>query len=162
MEIRLFQPQDVEPIAQLFHDTVHRINAQDYSPAQLEAWAPANLHFRNWLEACSARVTYVAEEQGVVMGFAELETTGRIDCFYCHASYQGCGIGTQLYQALEAKALSLGIKHLTTEASITAQGFFTKMGFTLLQEQRVLCRGQSFVNYQMAKCLEPATRTNPS
>ena len=37
MIIRLFQPQDVEQIAQLFHNTVRLINLKDYSLAQVRA-----------------------------------------------------------------------------------------------------------------------------
>ncbi len=35
MQIRLFQPEDTEQIAQLFHDTVRQINIQDYSQEQV-------------------------------------------------------------------------------------------------------------------------------
>ena len=36
MLIRLFEPEDTEQIAQLFHDTVRQINLRDYSKQQLQ------------------------------------------------------------------------------------------------------------------------------
>ena len=40
MRIRSYVRRDAEAIVRLFYDTVHRANAADYTPAQLEAWAP--------------------------------------------------------------------------------------------------------------------------
>jgi len=72
MEIRLFQPQDVPQIAQLFHDTVRfskgeatpTINLGDYTLEQVQAWAPDDIFFRDWEQICATRFTYVAIAQG--------------------------------------------------------------------------------------------------
>ncbi|PAX52772.1 GNAT family N-acetyltransferase [Brunnivagina elsteri] len=93
--IRLFEEQDTEQIAQLFHNTVREINIRDYSSNQVRAWAPDNIYFRNWVEVCSSRFTYIAHIMDTIVGFGELEANGHIDCFYCHKNYQGCGIGKQ-------------------------------------------------------------------
>ncbi len=153
MIIRLFEEQDAEKVAQLFHETVREVNICDYSNAQVEAWAPDNIHFRNWKKICSSRFTYIADDEGVIAGFGELEPNGHIDCFYCHKNYQRCGVGSQIYQTIEAKALDLGLNHLTVEASITAKPFFQRMGFSMIREQKVTCRGEIFINYVMEKLL---------
>jgi putative acetyltransferase len=153
LKIRSFAAADVTQIAQLFHETVREINRCDYSNQQIQAWAPDDLNFRNWLEICSARSTYVAEIADTIVGFAELETNGHIDCFYCHKHYQRCGVGTQLYHAIETEAMTLKLPHLFTEASITAQPFFQRLGFTIVREQQVSCRGEAFTNYVMQKVL---------
>ncbi len=154
MEIRLFQPQDTNRLAQLFHDTVREVNIQDYTADQVQAWAPENLHFRDWERVCSDRFTYIAEEAGEIIGFAELEPNGHIDCFYCHKDYQRRGVGTRLYQTIETKAVELGIKKLYTEASITSRTFFKSRGFGITKEQQVLVRGEKLINYAMAKDLD--------
>jgi UPF0176 protein len=153
MLIRLFQKQDCDRIAQLFHDTVHEVNIHDYSLEQVKAWSPDDLHFIDWEEFCTKMFTYVAEEEGKIIGFAQLETNGHIDCFYCHKDYQRCGVGTRLYRAIEAKALELKIERLFLEVSITARPFFKNRGFTLVKEQQVLCRGEKFTNFVMEKSL---------
>jgi UPF0176 protein len=154
MEIRLFQSQDADRLAQLFHDTVHEVNIRDYSVNQVRAWAPEDIHFRNWSEVCADRFTYVAAEAGEIIGFGELEANGHIDCFYCHKDYQRRGVGTRIYRAIEAKALELGIERLYTEASITARAFFKSRGFAIAKEQQVVRGGEIFVNYAMEKNLE--------
>jgi putative acetyltransferase len=153
MKIRLFQEQDVEQIALLFHQTVREVNIRDYSINQVEAWAPDDIYFRNWAKACSEKLTYVAEDEGLIVGFGELELNGHIDCFYCHKNYQKMGIGKEIYHTIEAKANELGINYLHTEASITAKPFFLKMGFKVVREQKVECRGEIFINYVMEKFL---------
>ncbi len=153
MLIRLFQKQDCDRIAQLFHDTVHEVNIQDYSPEQVTAWSPDDLNFIDWVELCTKMITYVAEEEGEIIGFGQLEANGHINCFYCHKDYQRCGVGTRLYRAIEAKALELKIERLFVEASITARPFFKNRGFILAKQQQVLCRGQKLTNFVMEKSL---------
>jgi N-acetylglutamate synthase-like GNAT family acetyltransferase len=153
IKIRLFQREDTEYIAKLFHETVRNINIQDYSPAQVKAWAPDHLNFKNWQADCLNQFTYVAEKDGHIVGFGQLASNGHIDCFYCDKAYQRCGIGRQIYQAIHQQALSLGITYLFVEASITALPFFRNLGFTVVKEQLVYCRGERLTNYAMEKIL---------
>ncbi|MER3432725.1 MAG: hypothetical protein C4288_04665 [Leptolyngbya sp. ERB_1_1] len=158
MMIRLFRPEDAEQVAQLFHDTVREVNVSDYSIDQVKAWAPDDIHFRDWATLCSQRFTYVADAAGLIIGFGELESDGHIGCFYCHKDYQRRGVGRAIYQSIEAKAKELQLDRLFTEASITAKPFFQTLGFTVITEQQVFCRGEVFTNYRMEKSAgsEPA------
>ncbi|RUT09770.1 acetyltransferase [Dulcicalothrix desertica PCC 7102] len=151
MKIRLFQVQDAEQIARLFHDTIREVNIRDYSLEQVEAWAPDDINFRDWAKACSSKFTFVADDELIIAGFGELETNGHIDCFYCHKDYQRMGVGSKIYSAIETKARELGINRLYTEASITSKHFFIRMGFSVIKEQQVEARGQTFINFQMEK-----------
>ncbi len=152
MQIRLFQSEDTEQIAQLFHDTVRKINIQNYSPEQIIAWAPEDIYFRNWserprrettglpltsLKVCSHRFTYVAQQDDKIVGFGELEADGHIDCFYTHYQHQGQGIGSRIYQEIETKARELNLPCLFVEVSIAAQAFFISRGFTVIKQQQV-------------------------
>lgn len=79
MLIRRYQPAEVSQIARLYFETVHRINARDHTARQLHAWAPRIFSDARW--ACRLRkyTVYVAEQAGVVTGFAEFEASGHID-----------------------------------------------------------------------------------
>ena len=161
MLIRLFQKQDSDQIARLFHDTVREVNIHDYSTAQVNAWAPDDLHIEEWSESCAKKFTYVAEEEdGEIIGFGQLEANGHIDCFFCHKDYQRCGVGTRLYRAIEAKALELRIESLFVEASITARAFFKNRGFVVVKEQQVTIRGENFTNFAMDKSLKKYLNQN--
>ncbi|BAY83755.1 hypothetical protein NIES267_32460 [Calothrix parasitica NIES-267] len=151
IDIRLFQKQDAEQIAKLFHQTVRKVNINDYSINQVKAWAPDDIYFRDWVNLCSSKFTYVADDNGIIAGFGELDSDGHIDCFYSNKDYQRMGVGKKIYYAIEAKASELGIHRLYTEASITAKPFFLRMGFSVIKTQRVERRGESFINYAMEK-----------
>lgn len=149
--IRQFKKSDTREIMTLFYETVHKINIRDYSPEQIDAWGPKDMDYDLWLENLSNRITFVAESDGLVVGFANSEEDGHIDRFYCHKDYQGVGVGTSLLSAIEEEAQSRGITRLFTEASITAKPFFTKRGFVVLEEQTVERRNVIFINYRMEK-----------
>ena len=154
MQIRLFKPEDTEQIAWLFHNTVRNVNIKDYSKRQIVIWSPEDVYFRDWQAVCSSKYTYVAEKDSRIIGFGELETNGHIDCFYVHHQHQRCGVGSEIYRAIEAKARELNLTRLFTEASITAKAFFTSRGFKVIKQQQVVCRQEKFVNYLVVKVLD--------
>jgi GNAT superfamily N-acetyltransferase len=156
VDVRSFQPTDTAAIVTLFRDTIHRINSRDYTPEQVNAWAPAEMDLGRWAARLRASFTVVAEEDGDLLGFANLEANGHVDCLYTHAAHQGRGVATALLQALERKAKELGLARLFTEASITARPFFAARGFVVLARQEVECRGARFVNFRMEKYLTAA------
>lgn len=149
--IRAYTVADTLNIVQLFHDTVHAINRQHYSPEQLQAWAPEAMDGQRWEQRLADHHTLVAELNGVVVGFGDFAADGHLDCFYGHKDYQRMGIGSQLLAALEQAAQDQGIRCFWTEASITARPFFERRGFVVLQEQQVMQRGVAFTNYRMEK-----------
>jgi putative acetyltransferase len=153
MKIRKYEIADTEQIVQLFYDTVHQINIRDYTKAQVDAWAPADIDIEIWIESLSSKYTFVAEESDVLTGFGELKTRGYIDRFYCHKDFQRKGVGTQILECLEAKAKDLGINKIFTEASITAKPFFESKKFRVIKQQEVERRGQKFINFAMEKFL---------
>ena len=101
----------------------------------------------------SARRTLVAEENGEVVGFAELEEDGCLDMIYRRKDTVGRGIGKRLYRAIEHEAHSRGIERVFAEASITARPFFERLGFRVLREQVVRRRGVGLTNFMMDKKL---------
>ena len=153
MQIRLFEPEDTEQIAWLFHNTVRKVNIKDYSEGQVITWSPKNIYFRDWQEVCSSRYTYVAEKDNKIIGFGELEPNGHIDCFYVHYQHQRSGVGSKIYRAIETKARELNLTRLFAEASITAKAFFTSRGFKVIKQQQVICRREKFINYLVVKVL---------
>lgn len=47
MLIRNYQPSDCKEIAELFYNTVHTINAKDYTKEQLNVWATGQVDLKN-------------------------------------------------------------------------------------------------------------------
>ena len=86
-----------------------------------------------------------------IVGFAELENNGHIDCFYCHHEHQGCGIGSALMREIEDRARKNKINKIFAEVSITAKPFFESKGFIVKKEQSVTIRGIALTNFVMEK-----------
>lgn len=91
----------------------------------------------------------MAENEGVIAGFADLAPGGYFNRLYIHRDFQRMGIASELCLALENRARMQGIKELTVHASITARPFFEKRGYKLLREQRVIRRETELTNYVM-------------
>lgn len=84
MILRPYRPADCPVLAQLFFDTVHTVNARDYSPEALEAWADGQVDLPAWNERFLAHTSLVAEEAGEIVGFADMDEHGYLDRLYVH------------------------------------------------------------------------------
>ena len=102
-----------------------------------------------WIKRQDTKQTFVADHNGQIIGFAELETTGHIDCFYTHKDFQGQGVGTKLLDTIVTQATKLQLSCLFAEVSITARPFFEHRGFVIVKSQEVECRGAKFLNFVM-------------
>ena len=158
MRLRDYESRDCPGLAELFYQTVHRVNAPDYSPEQLGAWAPERVDLAAWDTSFRAHCTLVAEEDGVVLGFADLAPAepggqGYLDRLYVRWDRQGQGVATALCDALEARARRAGNGSLGTDASITAKPFFRARGYRVVRRQQVERRGVALTNFRMEKTL---------
>ncbi len=153
--IRDYKEGDAPAITRLFYETVRSVNRMDYSEEQVEAWAPAIPDAGEWHDRMAGRKTLVAEEDGEVVGFCELEKDGHLDMFYVRKDAVGRGIGRSLYEAAERAAQGWNLGRLFTEASVTARPFFERRGFRVLGERRVSRQGVELTNFAMEKSLRP-------
>lgn len=153
MKIRRYHQGEEEALWSLLYHTVHKVNGKDYSQAQVEAWAPFEWDILQWKKRLLRTNPFVAEENGQLVGFADLEHNGHIDSFYCAHNWQRKGVGSALLNAIEQMAKSQGISRVFAEASITAKGFFLSKGFSVEGEQAVSLRGEQFINYAVSKLI---------
>ena len=93
MTLRPYRPADCPALAALFYETVHTVNARDYSPRQLDAWASGRVDLAAWNASFLAHTTLVAEEEGAIVGFADLAPDGYLDRLYVHRDWQRRGGG---------------------------------------------------------------------
>ena len=48
MEIRRYKQSDCKELSELFYNTVHNVNAKDYTEEQLNVWATGQVDLKNW------------------------------------------------------------------------------------------------------------------
>lgn len=153
MKIRRYKTADCPEIIQLFYQTVHTVNAKDYQPAQLDAWAAKDIDSSQWDQSLSVNYTIVVESAGLIVGFADLADTGYFDHLFVHKDFQRQGIATLLANELERYASEQHIAIVTTAASITAKPFFEKRGYQVMRRQTVERKGQWLTNFLMQKVI---------
>jgi putative acetyltransferase len=153
MIIRKYRPSDCPIMAKLFYDTVHTVNAKDYTEEQINAWATGNVDLDEWNQSFTGHYTLVAEINGEIAGFADMDDKGYLDKLYVHKDFQRRGIATALVKELERNAQKAGVHTFITYASITAKPFFEKIGYTVKAENQVVRNGVILVNYKMVKAV---------
>ncbi len=57
MQLREYQPSDCAQMAELFYQTVHSVNAKDYTKEQLDAWATGEVDLQAWDKSFRAHET---------------------------------------------------------------------------------------------------------
>lgn len=152
MIIRRYTPADCAAILLLFHDTVHTINALDYSADQLAVWAPKTADAARWNASLSAHTSVVAEEDGCILGFGDIDGD-YLDRLYVHKDAQRRGIATAIADALETAAREQQKATVTVHSSLTAKPFFEKRGYRVLRAQQVERGGILLPNFVMCKPL---------
>ena len=154
VKIRRFKAEDLDAVLQLFHDVVHSVGAKYYDQEQVNAWAPKERDDQEkWLKSLLHNFSYVAEENGVIIGFGDMTQEGCIDRLFVHKNYQGAGAAQQIFKKFEEDAKALGLKELFGEASIMLKPLAERQGFEVVEEQRKEHRGVLFTNYKMRKKL---------
>lgn len=147
MFIRKYISSDCKQLAELFYQTVHAVNAKDYTNEQLNVWATGNVKLEEWNKSFLEHYTIVAIENDMVVGFGDIDKSGFLDRLFVHKDYQGQGIATAICNELE-QVLRYRYK-IITYASITARPFFEQRGYKVIKEQQVIRDGIALINYVM-------------
>ena len=145
--IREYREADGKETAELFYNTVHIVNAKDYTKEQLAVWANAQIDRNKWNQSFQKHYSIVAMIDDIIVGFGDIDQTGYLDRLYVHSNYQRKGIATAICNELEAVVQ----EDIVTQASLTAKAFFEKRGYVVMKAQEVVREGISLTNYIMIK-----------
>ena len=147
MIIREYRSEDCKELTELFYNTVHTVNAKDYTEAQLDVWAPNLADLENWNRSLLKNYSLITVENNIITGFGDIDKSGYLDRLYVHKDYQRRHIASQICDKLEQKIRG----KIVTHASVTAKPFFEKRGYKTVKEQQVIRRGITLTNFIMEK-----------
>lgn len=148
MLIREYRSSDCKEIAELFYNTVHTVNAKDYSNEQLDAWATGRIDLDKWNQSFLEHYSVVAVDDKRIVGFGDIDKSGYLDRLFVHKDYQRQGIASAICDELE-QAVNEGT--IITHASVTAKPFFEQKGYKVVREQQVVRNGITLTNFLMEK-----------
>lgn len=153
--IRPWRPEDLDDCLAVFYAAVHESCTRDYTPAQLDAWAPATPDREAWAASFATHRAFVAACENVdrPVGFADIDNAGHIDRLFVRPAHQRRGVASALLATLEHVAPG-PLRALSVDASITARPFFERHGYHVVAKQRVTRRGVQLTNYRMEKLRE--------
>ncbi len=151
MKIRRMYPGEGKRLAVLLYESVHRLAAGDYSPEELEAWAPEKMDVPRLNRSLMLHVTFVAEELGRPVGFICIERDGYINRLFTHPDFTRRGVATALLERAEVWAGKRGLRRVFLSASKTGRDFYLKNGFSICGVEKTERRGVVFENKIMEK-----------
>ncbi|QUI22064.1 GNAT family N-acetyltransferase [Vallitalea pronyensis] len=153
MVIRKYRKGEELELMEIFISSVHKNAKPYYNEKQLVAWAPSDMDFDLWVTRIGGINPFVAIDNGVILGYADLQDNGYIDHFFVRGGQSNKGIGKALMTHIIHQAQIRGIPELTSDVSLAAEGFFEKFGFCIIKKKRVLIRGVELHNALMRRQL---------
>lgn len=151
MDLRRYQDGDAPALLAVFLSSVREIAARDYRPEQIAAWAPADLDPTAWASHLRALRPWVVTVDGDIAGYADLQPQGHIDHFFVAGAWAQRGVGRLLMHHLHGEAQRQGVRELTADVSKTAEPFFARHGFTVVERRFPERRGVVLENARMRK-----------
>ncbi len=149
--VRPFASADTDALLKLFQEAVAAINIRHYTAKQVQEWT--TIDKKEWQTSLQNNLTFVAEIDGVIVGFADLRRDGYLDRLYIHKGYQGQFIYLHLLRIIERAAREIGLTKIFTHCSVTAKIPAERAGFRVIKEQTVNKNDVLFINYVMEKTL---------
>ena len=88
MFVRGYQMSDCKEITELFYNTVHTINAKDYTKEQLDVWATGQADLEKWNQSLQEHYSIVAIDNKIIVGFGDIDKDGYIDRLFVQSNYE--------------------------------------------------------------------------
>lgn len=134
MIIRRFKNEDAIELANVIAKTLRTTNIKDYSPEYIEndirfLTAEKLIERSNWTNL------YVVCDDNVLIGCGAIgpywgkDDESSLFTIFVLPKYQGKGVGRKIIETLEQDAYFLRAKRIEIPSSITAVGFYRKMGY---------------------------------
>ncbi|MDY0882549.1 GNAT family N-acetyltransferase [Dongia soli] len=131
IDIRIATTEDAAAISRTILNALHETNARDYAPPVIERIA-ASFGPHHIARELAGRHFLVATLRDDVVGTVSLEKNV-LRCFFVDPVYHRQGVGTALLEEIEGLAAANGYFSLAVAASVTAEHFYRRRGFTALR-----------------------------
>ena len=131
--IRDATADDAPVISALVQYTVRVSNGRDYPPQAVELIV-ASFALAKVGQRLAERDVFVCEKSGRIVGTIALGAD-RPRSLFVDPELQQAGIGTRLVAHLEAHARKVGVRELKLSSSLTARGFYERLGYRLIRPE---------------------------
>lgn len=132
--IRRARIGDEEGIHLAHMKSIQKVNAKDYRPDQIEAWGNREFHSERRKKAILNHHLWVVEQDNSIEGYALIfdskkDSTVEIYGLYLTSEVLSKGLGSTLMDYMIDMSILLNKKKIKATSTLTAIGFYEKMGF---------------------------------
>ena len=131
--IRDATADDAAAISALVQRTAQISNRPDYT-AEALAFIVANFAADKVAGRMRERHTFICLIEGRVVGTIALGGD-RLRTLFVEPELQGSGVGARLVAHLEAHARTAGVAELKLSSSLTARGFYERLGYRMIMRE---------------------------
>ncbi len=115
---------------------------------------PDNRHHGNsTIQTRRRNRPFVVPHGNDIVAFADVQSTGHIDPFFVASAHARQRNGSRLMARLHQEAHALGASELTSDVRKTAEPFFLRHGFHVVERRRPVRRGAVLENAFMRRDL---------
>ena len=132
--VKTYQEENAEEIVNLIVRNFREVNVKDYGEKAIEELVVT--HDVNWFKGVAEYANvYVFWNEGKIVGVGSISsfwgslTESILLTIFVLPEFHGQGIGSYIIDTLESDELFLRAKRIEIPASITAVGFYQKMGY---------------------------------
>ena len=134
IQIRRFQPEDAQAVSEVIAKTVRISNSKDYPPEYIDYLAKTHTADVMIQRAAQGHSYVICDGNevigtGTIAGYWGSETESILLTIFILPEYQGKGLGRKLIETLEQDEYALRAARIEIPASITAVGFYRKLGY---------------------------------
>jgi putative acetyltransferase len=151
VRVRRYEPGEEPALFDIYFTAIHLVASHDYTAEQIQAWAPRDLDPGLWKNKMREINPFVADLHGELVGYADVQSNGYIDHFFVSGKHPRRGIGSLLMKQIFAQAQADGVRSLTSHVSRTAQPFFARFGFVVVEQRLPEIRGVVIPNALMSR-----------
>ena len=130
--VREMRPEDARYFLEIHHAAVRGIAAKDYPVSVVEAWARPITDYvlERFLANREGELRLVAEIDGEMVGIGAI-VVGNSELRACYVAPNAArrGVGSALVADIERIAREHGLDHLQLESSVTAEPFYSALGY---------------------------------
>ncbi len=159
LRTRRFRAGDEFALFHVHRSAIQSIASRDYTPEQIQAWLPEEGERDAWAQRVRALAPFVALDGDRIVGYADLQANGLIDQFFVSGQHPRRGIGAALMWRVHEEAALLGLSELHAHVSLSAEAFFRRFGFEVVERRLPVRRGLALPNALMRKRLPPGANS---
>ena len=146
-------PADVPVLALIYQESIKRLGAEDYDPAQRDAWAAAADNLASFGGSLVNAVTVVATLNGRAVGFISTRGHEEIAMLYVYPPVVRTGIASMLLDSVTTLAVNRGATGFTVDAFDPSRAFFEARGFETGHRHAIAIGNRWLTTTRMSKAL---------